>query len=247
MGITGPEDGPPYRVGVPIVDITTGMFAATAILAALHCRGSTGQGQLLDVPLFDSQVALLTNVAANFLIGEEEHRRLGNSHPNITPYEAFEARDRWFALAAANERQWAILCDVIGMPELRADPRFTDNRARVSNRKALRELLCQAFASQDAAHWLEKLQAAGLPCAPINSVPDVFAHPQVVARDLILETSHPSAGTVRLPGFPYKLSATPASVRLPPPRLGEHTQEVLGELLGYPAATCRALSEQGCV
>ncbi|NIW36415.1 MAG: CoA transferase, partial [Gemmatimonadetes bacterium] len=130
MGITGPEEGPPYRVGVPIVDITAGMFAASAILAALRARDLTGEGQLVDVSLLDTQVALLTNVGSNYLVGGADPRRQGNAHPNIAPYQAFRARDRWFALAAANQRQWAALCDAVGRPDLRDDPRFANNEAR---------------------------------------------------------------------------------------------------------------------
>jgi crotonobetainyl-CoA:carnitine CoA-transferase CaiB-like acyl-CoA transferase len=137
MGITGPEEGPPSRVGVPIIDITAGMFAATGILAALRARDVTGEGQLVDVSLLDTQVALLTNVASNHLVGGEGHRRLGNAHPNIAPYEAFPARDRWFVLAAGNERLWATLCDLLDRPDLKDDPRFADNNARVANRPAL--------------------------------------------------------------------------------------------------------------
>jgi formyl-CoA transferase len=233
MGITGPEDGPPYRVGVPIIDIAAGMFASTAILAALRVRDATDEGQHIDLSLLETQVALLTNVASNYLVGGMEHRRLGNAHPNITPYEAFRARDRWFALAAANERQWAILCETIGQPELKQDARFADNNARVAHRTALREVLDQAFMARDADEWLAVFTKAGLPCGPINDIPEVFAHPQAEARELVLESEHPTAGKVRFPGFPYKLSETPAQVRLPPPRLGEHTQEVLVDLLGH--------------
>jgi formyl-CoA transferase len=243
MGITGPEEGPPYRVGVPIVDITAGMFAATAILAALHARDRTGKGQLVDVSLLNTQVALLSNVGSNYLIGGAEPHRLGNAHPNIAPYEAFRARDRWFAMAAANERQWALLCDVIGQPDLQDDPRFATNSARVSNRAALRAVLNDAFAARDADEWLSSLREAGLPCGPISSVPDVFDHPQAQARDLALETQHPTAGQVRLIGFPYLLSQTPAVVRRPPPLLGQHSEEVLTELLGYSAAEVAALRE----
>lgn len=233
MGITGPEDGPPCRVGIPIVDITTGMFASTAILAALRVRDLTGQGQLVDMSLLDSEVALLTNVASNYLVGGEGHRRLGNSHPNITPYEAFRARDRWFALAAANELQWAILCDTIGQPQLKQDPRFAGNGLRVAHRAALRQLLDTAFSERDAGDWLALFRDAGLPCGPINTIPDVFAHPQAEARQLVLEADHPTGGRLRFPGFPYKLSQTPAGLRLPPPLLGEHTEDLLRELLGY--------------
>ncbi len=244
MGITGPEEGPPSRAGMPIVDITTGMFAATAILAALRARDVTGEGQLLDVSLLDSQVALLTNIASNYLVGGEGHRRLGNAHPNIAPYEAFPARDRWFILAAGNERLWAILCDVIGQPDLKDDPRFSDNNARVTNRPALRQVLDAAFQARDADEWLAEFHQAGLPCGPINTVPEVFAHPQARARDLVLEADHPTAGTVWFPGFPYKLSHTPAAVRHPPPLLGQHTDQVLQELLGYSTDQVAAFRER---
>jgi len=247
MGITGPEEGPPYRVGVPIVDVTAGMFAATSILAALRARDLTGEGQLVDVSLLDTQVALLANVASNYLVGGAPPRRLGNAHPNIAPYETFRARDRWFALAAANERQWATLCQAIGRPDLQEDARFATNGARVANRPALLEALHETFATRDAGAWLAALQEAGLPCGPINTVPDAFAHPQATARDLVLETEHPTAGTVRLTGFPYKLSHTPASVLRPPPLLGQHTEEVLAGLLGYTATEVADLREQGAV
>ncbi len=244
MSITGPEEGPPSRVGVPIVDITAGMFAATGILAALHGREQTGEGQLVDVSLLDTQVALLANVASNYLIGGQPPRRLGNAHPNIAPYEAFRARDRWFALAAANEHQWAVLCELIGRPDLRDDPRFATNGDRVSNRPALLAALNETFAQRDAADWLADLERAGLPCGPINTVPDALAHPQAKARGLVLEAEHPTAGPVRFAGFPYKLSSTPAEVRLPPPLLGQHTDEVLRDLLGYSAAEVAALRRE---
>ena len=247
MGITGPEEGPPYRVGVPIVDITSGMFAATAILAALRARDLTGEGQLIDISLLDTQVALLANVGSNYLVGGAEPRRLGNAHPNIVPYEAFRARDRWFAVAAANQRQWSILCEVIGRPDLKEDPRFATNGARVSNRPALVAVLSAVFAARDADEWLAKLREAGLPCGPINAVPDVFEHPQAQARGLALEAQHPTAGTVRLTGFPYKLVQTPAEVHRPPPTLGQHTEEVLLELLGYSAEEVTSLRERDAI
>ena len=249
MGITGPEEGPPSRVGIPIVDITAGMFASCAILAALHARDhvNNGEGQLVDISLLDTQVALLANVASNYLVGGTEPRRLGNAHPNIAPYEAFRARDRWFALAAANERQWATLCETIGRPDLRDDPRFATNGARVSNRPALVAALNEVFAACDVGEWLAALRAAGLPCGPINAVPDVFDHPQAQARGLALETDHPTAGPIQMTGFPYKLSQTPAEVRRPPPLLGQHTEEVLTELLGYSAAEVAVLQERGAI
>ena len=247
MGITGPEEGPPFRVGVPIIDITAGMFSSTAILAALRARDLTGEGQMIDLSLMDTQVALLANVASSYLVGGQEPRRLGNAHPSITPYEAFRARDRWFALAAANERQWAILCDTIGQPGLQDDPRFADNSARVDNREALRKVLDEAFLSRSAEEWLAEFRRAGLPCGPINTLPEVFAHPQADARGFVTGVDHPSAGTVQFPSFPYKLSQTPANVRMPPPMLGQHTEQVLVELLDYSPADVAAMRERGAV
>jgi formyl-CoA transferase len=247
MGITGPEQGPPYRVGVPIVDITAGMFASSAILAALRARDRTGQGQLVDVSLLDASVALLTNVASNYLVGGEPPCRLGNAHPNIAPYEAFRARDRWFALAAANQRQWASLCLVIGRPDLEDDPRFATNQARVSNRPALLETLGEIFVERDAHHWLTDLREAGLPCGPINTIAGVFEHPQAEARGLALTADHPTAGPVEMTGFPYQLSMTPAEVDRPPPLLGEHTNDVLTDLLGYAAPQVSKLEELGVI
>jgi formyl-CoA transferase len=247
MGITGPAEGRPYRVGIPIVDIITGMFASTAILAALRARDLTGQGQYVDMSLLDSQVAVLSNVASNHLVGGQGPRRLGNAHPNITPYEAFRARDKWFALAAGNERQWAILCSVIDRPDLKDDPRFANNSTRVANRAVLREVLDAAFAVRDAEEWLAEFREAGLPCGPINTVPEVFQHPQAEARGLVQAAEHPTAGTVQFPGFPYKFSDTPAAVRRPPPRLGEHTEEVLQDLLGYAAEEVSAFREREIV
>ena len=247
MGVTGPVEGPPYRVGVSIVDITTGMFASTAILAALRARDLTGEGQLLDLSLLDSQVALLANVASNYLVGGVEPSRMGNAHFNIAPYEVFRARDRWFALGALNARQWGMLCEFVKMPELIDDPRFADNPSRVANRDALSEILNQVFATRDAAEWLGKLQEAGIPSGPINAIKDVFNHPQADTRELKLEIEHPTAGLVGFPGFPYKFSGTPAELRRPPPLLGEHTGEVLVELLNFTLPEVTSLREAGVV
>ena len=236
MSLNGPTEGEPYRVGVPIVDITAGMFAAYAVLAALRARELTGRGQRIDLSLLETQLAWLSNVGSNWLVGGEVPRRLGNAHPNIAPYAAFRARDRHLALAAANQDQWATLCRVIGQEELRDDPRFRTNADRMAHLDALTGELNQVFADRDAAVWIALLTEAGLPCAPINSVPEAFAMPQVRAREMVLEVAHPTAGTMQLAGFPYKFSATPAAVHRPPPLLGEHNEEVLVDLLGFPPA-----------
>ncbi|MDF1500596.1 MAG: CoA transferase [Anaerolineales bacterium] len=247
MGITGPKEGPPSRVGVPIVDITSGMFAASSILAALHARQRTGRGQHIDVSLFDTQTALLTNVAANYLIGGQPPERMGNDHPNLAPYAAFPASDKWFVVGVANEMQWERFCKVIGQPDLQVDPRFRTNGDRVQHRDELSAILEEKFSQRKAQDWLASFMQAGLPCGPINDIGEVFEHPQVEARRLIIESDHPSAGTLRLTGFPYKLSDTPPALRLPPPRLGEHTEDVLVDLLGYQLADLSAFRQNNAI
>jgi glutaryl-CoA transferase len=247
MSITGPIDGPPSRAGIPIIDITSGMFASTAILAALRARDITGEGQLVDISLFDSHIALLTNVASNYLVGGKPPRRLGNAHPNLVPYDAFSARDGWFVIGVANEKQWGVLCDVLARPDMKTDSRFATNRDRVTNRDVLVTELNQIFSGRDVNDWLADLAKAGLPCGHINSLPEVFAHPQAQAREMTLESEHASAGTVRLPGFPYKFSQTPAEIHRPPPLLGEHTKEVLTGLLGYSQEDVAALQDKGAI
>lgn len=233
MSITGPVEGPPSRTGIPIIDITSGMFAASAILAALYERVQSGQGQQIDISLLDSQVALLANVASNYLISGEPPERQGNAHPNIAPYESFQAKDKGFVVGAANHRQWEKLTGAIGEESLKTDPRFLTNQDRVKNRPALVETLNNLFSKKNAQDWLTLFQEAGLPCGPINSLPDVFAHPQIQPRELVLETKHTTAGSIPLTGFPYKLSRTPAEIHAPPPLLGEHNQEILTEVLDY--------------
>ncbi|MCZ2127537.1 MAG: CoA transferase [Anaerolineales bacterium] len=246
MSLTGPVEGPPSRVGIPIIDITSGMFASTAILSALRARDLTGEGQLIDISLFDAHIALLTNAASNYLVGGQPPRRLGNAHPNITPYEIFPVSNGWIMVGAANDRQWATLCGILNRPDLLNDARFEGNSKRVANRMELLAELNQTFAQRNARDWLDALMQAGLPCAPINDLPQVFADPQTEARNMILQTQHPTAGTVRMTGFPYKFSETPAEVHAPPPTLGQHTDEVLAQLK-YSEEEIRALHEKGAV
>jgi crotonobetainyl-CoA:carnitine CoA-transferase CaiB-like acyl-CoA transferase len=196
----------------------------------LRARDLTGRGQRVDLSLLETQLAWLTNVGSNFLIGDQEPRRLGNAHPNIAPYATFRARDRHFALAAANQTQWSSLCAAIGQEELLDDPRFATNPDRMAHLGELTDELNDAFASRDTTEWIEILRAAGIPCAPINTVPEAFNLPQAAAREMVLETEHPTAGAVRLAGFPYKFSETPAAILRPPPLLGQHTDEILAEL-----------------
>jgi crotonobetainyl-CoA:carnitine CoA-transferase CaiB-like acyl-CoA transferase len=247
MSVTGPVEGPPSRVGIPIIDITSGMFASTAILSALHAREKTGEGQLVDVSLFESHIALLSNVASNYLVGGEPPRRLGNAHPNLVPYQAFPARDGWLIVGIANEKQWGLLCDMLGRPDMKTDSRFTPNGNRVANRKILVDELTEIFSQRDVNDWLADMASAGLPCGPINSIPDVFSHPQAQARNMIIESEHASAGTVKMPGFPYKLSQTPAEIHRPPPTLGQHTEEVLTSLLDYSPEDVALLRDKSAI
>jgi crotonobetainyl-CoA:carnitine CoA-transferase CaiB-like acyl-CoA transferase len=172
---------------------------------------------------------------------------LGNAHPNLVPYDAFSARDGWFVLGVANEKQWGQLCDVLNRPDMKTDSRFFPNGNRVVNREILVDELNRIFSQRDVDDWLADLVRAGLPCGRINSIPEVFSHPQANARGMTLESEHPTAGSVRLTGFPYKLSQTPAEIRRPPPLLGEHTEEVLAGLLGYSAEDVTALQDKGAI
>jgi crotonobetainyl-CoA:carnitine CoA-transferase CaiB-like acyl-CoA transferase len=247
MGITGPVEGPPSRTGIPIIDITSGMFAASAILAALYERVQSGEGQHIDISLLDTQVALLANVASNYLISDEPPVRQGNAHPNIAPYESFQAKDRGFVVGAANQRQWEKLIDAIADESLKTDPRFLTNQERVKNRPELVETLNNIFSKKKAQDWLDLFQEAGLPCGPINSLPDVFSHPQIQPRELVTEIKHSSAGSIQLTGFPYKLSRTPAEIHTPPPLLGEHNQEILTKVLDYSIEDVKDFQARGIV
>ena len=186
-------------------------------------------------------------MASNYLVGGEPPRRLGNAHPNLVPYDSFSARDGWFVLGVANEKQWGLLCKMLNRQDMKTDERFASNGKRVTNRVALVEELNRTFAQRDVDDWLADLVKAGLPCGRINSIPQVFEHPQAQAREMTLESDHPTAGTVRLPGFPYKLSQTPADIHRPPPLLGEHTEQVLTGLLGYSPEGVAALRDKGAI
>ena len=247
MSVTGEPDGQPMKVGVAIADLTTGMFACSSILAALRHRDRTGQGQHLDVSLLESVVAWLINVGSAYLLAGVELPRYGNAHPNIVPYRLFKARDKWFIVATGNDRQYYALCEVIGRPDLAEDTRFRFNPDRVANREALEAVLADIFATRDAEDWTQALLAAGVPSGPVNSVADVFADPQVLARQMLIELRHPTLGTLKQAGFPYNFSATPAEPRRHPPLLGEHTDEVLSELLGLGPEQLAHLRGEGAI
>ena len=247
MSITGPVEGPPMKVGVAIVDVTAGLYATIAILATLQERARSGQGQYIDIALLDSQVAWLINVGSNYLVSGERPARYGNAHPNIVPYEPFPTSDGWIAVGVGNDRQWRDLCALAGWEDLAADPRFATNPLRVEHRGTLIPILQERFRERTAREWEEALLAANVPCAPINAVDQVFADPQLLQRDMVVELAHPTAGTVRLAGSPLKLSRTPVRLEKPPPLLGQHTAEVLSRHLGYSAEKTEHLRAEGVI
>ena len=226
MSITGPAAGPPSKVGVAIVDLTTGMMAANAILAALYARERTGQGQHIDISLLETQVSWLANVGTAALLTGKEPVRHGNAHPTIVPYQIFEAADGAVAIGVGNDGQWRRLCEALDASGLRDDPRFAGNADRVHHRTALVALLNERIAGFTRAECVARLRAAQVPASEVCSVPEVLADPQIAARAMIEVIEHPTIGELRLLGVPYKFSATPATVRRHPPLLGEHNAEV---------------------
>jgi formyl-CoA transferase len=229
MSITGEPDGEPMKAGVAVADLFAGQNAAIAILAALQARTQTGRGQHLDISLFDSQVAMLANVASNFLLSDNLPKRYGNAHANIVPYQSFQASDTWFVVAVGNDRQFEKLSQVILNLDLASDPRFVANASRVQHREELLTVLKPIFLTRTASEWLSMLESAGIPCGPINTLDKVFSMRQVEAREMLIHMEHPEIGDLKLVGSPLKFSDTPVEYRLPPPGLGDNTEEILKE------------------
>lgn len=250
MSITGERDeaagGGPQKVGVAVADLFTGMYATVAVLAALAYREREGVGQYIDMALLDTQVAMLANMASNYLASGQAPRRWGNAHPNIVPYQTFEAADGHVIVAVGNDGQFAKFVAIGGKPELAQDPRFAKNSDRVRNRELLVPRLADMVKTRPRAFWVERLEAAGVPCGPINRLDEVFANEQVRARGMRVDLPHPTAGSVPLVASPIKMSRTPPAVDRAPPLLGQHTDEVL-ESLGYDPAQIRGLRERGVI
>jgi len=251
MSVTGERDdragGGPQKAGIPIADLITGMYASVAICAALAHRAKSGQGQHLDLALLDSLVAVLANQGANYLATGTPPGRLGNDHPNIAPYQVLPTADGSFIVACGNDNLFGKFSQVIGRPELAADARFATNGKRVANRAELTRIISEITAKRGMRHWLDALEGAGVPCGPINDLKQVFEEPQAVARGLRMELPHPTAGKVALTRSPMRFSETPVQHEMPPPTLGQHTDEVLKNLLKKNPSEIAQLRTEGIV
>ena len=233
MSITGPEGGSPTKHGVALVDVCTGMLASNAVLGALAARGRTGRGQHLELSLYETSLFMLANVAANYLAAGKDGGRYGNGHPSIVPYTTYPTADGMMAVAVGNDAQFARFAQAIGRSEWAADARFTKNKDRVAHRELVDGLIAGVLKADATAVWIGKLKAAGVPCGRINSVKQAFDDPQTEARRMIETVGHPTLGALKLIGTPFKFGGTPTSVRRAPPTLGQHTDEILRNELGY--------------
>jgi formyl-CoA transferase len=247
MSITGEPDGAPMKVGVAIVDVTAALFTLNGVLAALYERTSSGRGQRVDCSLLQSALAWLANVGQNYLVSGSPPGRFGNAHPNIVPYQTFNAADRPLAIASANQRQFETLCRLLNRPELVADPRFASNADRLANRDALVALLQEVFVTKSADAWLALLNEGGIAAGPINTVPEAFADPQVAALNVVRTLPHPTAGEIRVVAPPFSLSESEVGPRSAPPLLGQHTAEVLRDVLGRSDDEIGALRADGAI
>ncbi len=243
MSITGPEDGMPHKVGVAVVDVTTGLYATTAVLAALNHRHSSGQGQHVDVSLLDSQIGWLVNIAQNYLATGQPPGRFGNAHPSLVPYETFETSDGHIVLAIGSDDQFRKFVDMAGRRDLWEDQRFQTNQGRVERRTELLPIIRQLMTTRSSSDWLESCLKINVPAGPINTIDTVLEMPQVKARKMVQTVEHKTAGEIKILGPVPKLSKTPAEVHLPPPALSEHSDEIL-ESLGYTLLEIERLKEE---
>ena len=247
MSITGTPESGPLKVGVAIIDLVAGLMLGKAIVAALYAREKLGVGQKIDTSLLEAEVATLINAGSNYLVAGQIPSRWGNAHPSIVPYQSFQTADGYLVLGAASESIWQRLCPALGRAELADDPRFAKNADRVAHRQELIAILAEIFMTRTTADWVIALNRADVPCAPVQTIDQVFAAPQVLHRNMLVEVEHPTAGKVKLAGIPVKFSVTPASVRLPPPLLGEHNDDVLSSWLGMKTEEIDRLKEKSII
>jgi formyl-CoA transferase len=251
MSVTGEADdrpgGGPQKVGVAVADLFTGMYATQAIIAALFHRERTGEGQHLDLALLDVQVAMTANMASNYLHSGVAPKRWGNAHPNLVPYQTFKASDGWIIVAVGNDGQFRRFVELGGEPGLADDPRFLRMQDRIRNRDALVPLLADMVSRRTQQAWIDGMESAGVPCGPINDLRQVFENPQVQERGMRIEIERPDAGPIPLVANPVKASRTPPAYRLPPPRLGEHTDNVLASVLGWDDTRIAAARAAGAI
>jgi crotonobetainyl-CoA:carnitine CoA-transferase CaiB-like acyl-CoA transferase len=247
MSVTGDADGTPFRLGVAISDIVSGMFGAQGISMALLARARTGRGQHVDIGMLDATTALLTYQAGIYFATRAAPKRLGNRHPTIVPYETFSASDGEFVLAIGNDQLWRVFCKTSGLDDLAEDPRFSTNGARVQHYEILRPLLANRLRERSRAEWIASLTAAGVPCGSVRDVPGVLEDPHLHAREMIQTAEHAALGAVRMLGIPVKLSATPGGIRCAPPTLGQHTNQILRDDLGMTEQEIASLRAQQVV
>ena len=247
MSITGEPDGEPQKIGIAVTDIGAGMWSSFAITTALHHRDKTGEGQYIDISMLDAQVAWLTYQAAFFFANDEPPKRMGAAHPTLVPYQAFMCSDgKYINVAVGSERIWERFCQGMGREDLKDHPNYSVNSVRVAHRGAIVSMLQEIFLTRPVSEWVEDLQAANVPCGPINDLADVFADPQVLARDMLQEMPHPTLGTIKQTGLPIKFSRTPGGLDRHPPLLGEHNQEILSSL-GYSDADVQSLKDASVI
>lgn len=247
MSITGQPDGPPTRVGASLGDITAGLFTVIGILAALRKRDLTGEGDKVDVSMLDSQVAILENAIARYQVTGQAPGRIGNRHPSITPFSSFPTADGYVIVAIGNDKLWEVFCRLVGREELTRDGRFLTNLDRTENWGELEPILAEIFTAKNTQQWLAELEPAGIPSGPINTVDQVLADPQVRARGMVVEMQHPVAGRLEMAGSPVKLANSAPRPPHPSPLLGQHTEEVLREVLGLDDGQIAALRDGGVV
>jgi len=244
MGLTGEPNGPPVRVGVAVTDLCAGMYATIGILGALRTREASGKGQYIDVGMLDGSVSWMTYAAGNYFATGTNPPRMGSAHPSIAPYQSFKAGDgKYVLIACGNDRLWAMLTDAMGLEDLKDDPRFTTNELRVKHLEELVSLMEERFNEKSRDEWLEILRKIGFPCGPVYTMDEIFSDPQVLSRDMLVEVKHPKAGKIKQIGTVIKYSETPCELQTPPPILGQHTQEILKEIVGYNDEKIKGLKE----